>query len=437
MPHNRRQHVNHGGNQPPDLHLDAELIENHNPTIIRCCVPTGCLEEDTPINLDRANGHNSIVKVECNNDHCNQSRFMHKICFDEWEQSVLTYLRSCGRARSWSEKQRLQNLWTKKGYDLAFKACSCKCGRGHLRKDLDWVAPRALEVDNVNREKKKRRKHKSNYKPALGTVPLHQVLLPVTPPAAPPTSRGRANSLGSTESGSPPSSGAESPVSPAHTTAKKKGKVDFFSDRSRHGSGGNGIFSRRLDFSSFNALPKHKINSYHIKMEDEGNHGNDETRCFILSSLAAAKTSRIPCVFCQNNLVIYDRYPLVDGTFFLSPRQHIKTCIQVKLEGRNQNLYCVCMSCLEGWTTLMRCKFCFSPWDGSHLILGTMYSFDILAATPCCTERLKCNKCHQLVVLPEQRLNFSDYSHPAPCPHCSAVDFHFIKSLSSFRRDDS
>jgi len=50
-----------------------------------------------------------------------------------------------GRARSWSEKQRRQNLWTKKGYDLAYKACMCKCKRGHLRKDLDWeIQPETL-----------------------------------------------------------------------------------------------------------------------------------------------------------------------------------------------------------------------------------------------------------------------------------------------------
>lgn len=82
-----------------------------------------------------------VVKVVCNNDHCDQGQYMHRECFETWEQTVLTYLRSCGRARSWSEKQRLQNLWTKRGYDLAFKACSCKCGKGHLRKDLDWIAP--------------------------------------------------------------------------------------------------------------------------------------------------------------------------------------------------------------------------------------------------------------------------------------------------------
>ena len=50
------------------------------------------------------------VKVLCNNEHCKGGCWMHKDCFNEFEQSVLSYLRSCGRARSWSEKQRLQNL---------------------------------------------------------------------------------------------------------------------------------------------------------------------------------------------------------------------------------------------------------------------------------------------------------------------------------------
>ena len=34
-------------------------------------------------------------------------------------------------------------------------------------------------------------------------------------------------------------------------------------------------------------------------------------------------------------------------------------------------------------------RFCLQPWDGSQLILGTMYSYDIFAAVPCCAERLK------------------------------------------------
>lgn len=69
---------------------------------------------------------------------------------------------------------------------------------------------------------------------------------------------------------------------------------------------------------------------FFFQMEDEGNHGNDDTRCFILSTLAALHTSRVACVLCQSPMLVFDRYPLVDGTFFLSPRQHSKCCLEVR-----------------------------------------------------------------------------------------------------------
>lgn len=65
------------------------------------------------------------------------------------------------------------------------------------------------------------------------------------------------------------------------------------------------------------------------QMEDEGSYGNDDIRCFILSNLATARMSRAFCLVCQNAMIIYDRYPLIDGTFFLSPRQYSKSCIPV------------------------------------------------------------------------------------------------------------
>lgn len=67
------------------------------------------------------------------------------------------------------------------------------------------------------------------------------------------------------------------------------------------------------------------------QMEDEGSYGNDDIRCFILSNLATAKMSKTFCVVCQNAMQIYDRYPLIDGTFFLSPKQYSKACIPVSL----------------------------------------------------------------------------------------------------------
>uniref|UniRef100_A0A182JHC0 Headcase domain-containing protein n=1 Tax=Anopheles atroparvus TaxID=41427 RepID=A0A182JHC0_ANOAO len=170
-----------------------------------------------------------------------------------------------------------------------------------------------------------------------------------------------------------------------------------------------------------------------LTIEDEGNHGNDETRLFILSSLAAQHKSRVACVLCEEPMLVFDRYPLVDGTFFLSPKQHAKGCIEVKYENRVQYLTSVCMACLDGveMNRAVRCRFCVKKWDGSSLVLGTMYSYDIFAAMPCCTERLKCNNCFKLLLHPNQRLNFySDYSRSVPCPYCTAQDNHFVKPLT-------
>lgn len=111
------------------------------------------------------------------------------------------------------------------------------------------------------------------------------------------------------------------------------------------------------------------------------------------------------------------------------------------------------MACLEGASgRAIRCRFCNQQWDGTSLVLGTMYSYDIFAAMPCCTERIKvrryrlficsnfnscsccyfqCNSCYKPVLHPTQRLNFfSDYSHMVPCPHCRTLDTHFVKPLS-------
>ncbi len=104
--------------------------------------------------------------------------------------------------------------------------------------------------------------------------------------------RMRSFSMSSTGSGGS-SDGTSPPISTVGDGSPNMKKL-FFGDsnkRERHSSGS--IFSRRADYSSFNTLPRHKINSYHIKMEDDGNHGNDETRCFILSTLSANKMNRL------------------------------------------------------------------------------------------------------------------------------------------------
>lgn len=134
----------------------------------KCSCPIECLRENLMNGITlgadiRLDDPRDVVRVICNNDHCDVGQFMHRECFENWEQSVLTYLKSCGRARSWSERQRLQNLWTKKGYDLAYRACACKCGRGHLKKDLDWV-PSVIgqqKVEDPAEIKKKKNRNKN------------------------------------------------------------------------------------------------------------------------------------------------------------------------------------------------------------------------------------------------------------------------------------
>ncbi|CAG9769229.1 unnamed protein product [Ceutorhynchus assimilis] len=206
----------------------------------RCCVPSGdCLraqqrfgtnpgEDPMAIALDDLR---DTVRVTCSNEVCTTGRYMHRECFDQWEQTVLSYLKTCGRARSWSERQRHQNLWTKKGYDLAYKACGCKCGRGHLKKDLDWMPPpptanifgRIEEIDtmnNNNNNKKKKRRNRNSRPSLTNTGPIGPI----------GDGRHRAGSLSCSSSGSssPPASGSEPSVSPVHGAhSKKKTKIDL------------------------------------------------------------------------------------------------------------------------------------------------------------------------------------------------------------------
>lgn len=406
----------------------APIFENFDPaTMTICCVPTPC-HVGEPISYDKLN---DAVKIICNNEGCVEGEYMHKICFDQWEYSVLTFLRSTGRARSWSEKQRMQNLWTKKGYDLAYKACGCRCGKGHLRKDLDWMPPPAPVDDQTKRKKHRKKK---NDKPILSITGTNPVLKQpgVIIGAQVPVNRMRSSSISSmsSTSGSPPNSASsDCPLSPLWGA-----KGGFVPDqrKERHPSGSS-IFSRRQDYSSFNSLPRNKINSYHIKTEDEGNQGNDEIRCFILSTLSANKTSGVSCIFCYSQMIIFDRYPLIDGTFFTSPRQYSNSSVPVKVDSQVQYLNAVCMGCLEGWNSILLCRYCERRWDGSDLILGTMYSYDVIAAIPCCQDRLRCNNCQQLVMPPDCPLQFfSDYSRSISCPTCNTHDYHFIKPLTTY-----
>lgn len=97
-------------------------------------------------------------------------------------------------------------------------------------------------------------------------------------------------------------------------TGNSGGTLPQFDEK--HAAAGN-IFEHRQDWSILNRLPLHKRNAIHIRLEDEGPYGNDETRCFVLSQLSMVGCTDVACTACGQSMVVYDRYPLVDGTLFL------------------------------------------------------------------------------------------------------------------------
>lgn len=490
-PKNNRHNANRADTNNNVHHENQQhgqrLAEPHGQRMQKCCIPGTCPVKDELIDTEEITDE---VRVVCNNEACFEGNWMHKSCFDSWEETVLAYLRSCGRARSWSEKQRLQNLWTKKGYDLAFKACDCNCGKGHLRKDLDYIPP---VNDNASRKKPKKKTTPSNKTEHHGgataaaavrerrpsgnnntnanhhAAPVvkqlttktdnhgkghghtdpngNSVIRKTTPSITIINNRNderlRANSISSTGSSPPNSassvnSGSDSPVPPSPQNssihkASLKNKFPYAEPTPSLSSSPSGqslsIFRKRSDLSAFSVLPKHKQNPYHIKMEDDAVSGTDDVHTFVLSHLSSYKIATLNCVLCKDELVIFDRYPLIDGTLFLSPQAYDNQVLQVISDGRLQYINAVCVACLEGRNDV-RCAACKRKWDGSSLLLGSMYTYDIFAAMPCCQKRLTCKHCRRAVVDVASGLQyFSEYSHMIPCPYCKAYDYHFVRPL--------
>lgn len=242
----RHNHSHAHGEVQGLLSIDSDTLDiTLDPNVTRCCVPTGeCLRANSlggnPNNNDYAlislDDLRDTVRVTCNNEHCTAGRYMHRECFEAWEQTVLTYLKTCGRARSWSERQRHQNLWTKKGYDLAYKACGCKCGRGHLKKDLDWMPPPPTSniigrVEEIDTGKKKKKRNK-NARPTLA-ISAHPTYHNNQLGLIGAELRGRTGSLSSSTGSSSPPVSSEPSISPVHSGGSKKKSKFEFSDRVR------------------------------------------------------------------------------------------------------------------------------------------------------------------------------------------------------------
>ena len=257
-------------------------------SIQQCCSPKcSILSESDPTSPD-----SELVKMICSYDKCPVSPFMHATCFMAFEEQLLSCLRGMSRARNWSEKQRRQNLWTKKGYDLIFKMSTCRCNKGALRKDLTYNGG---GTECGDKAKRKRKRSASGEKMA---VPIR---------ASNGAQRARSRTMGAGRAHSDSTSSDNGAVIVSSAPTVLTSMLTYMQP-----------FAHRTDYSIFEKhVPRHLVNSYHIKMEDDGYGAGDDTRSFVLSSLAHHRTSFVKCILCSCKMTVYDQFPLLDGTFFL------------------------------------------------------------------------------------------------------------------------
>jgi len=326
--------------------IEGDLVSQASgDSTLQCCSPKCSVVSE----LDPGSPDSEVVKMICSNEKCPYSPFMHTICFSSFEEQLLSFLRGMSRARNWSEKQRKQNLWTKKGYDLIYKVSTCRCSKGTLRKDLSYNGTSALSgsgaggsVVSEGTEKSKRRRKKS----ASG----EKATAPIRAGNGAPRVRSRTFGRVNSDSVSSENGLVASSAPPALSGISSSYMQPFV---------------HRTDYTVFEKLvPRHLVNSYHIKMEDDGYGAGDDTRSFVLSSLAFHRTSYINCILCSSKLVVYDQFPLVDGTFFLSPLKLNGLVYEVESKGENAYLAAVCLRCMVGANKVV-CSYCFKSWNGT------------------------------------------------------------------------
>ncbi|VDL65891.1 unnamed protein product [Nippostrongylus brasiliensis] len=126
--------------------------------------------------------------------------------------------------------------------------------------------------------------------------------------------------------------------------------------------------------------------------------GGDDVRLCLLKTLGAHNQRVVPCVGCHRDMIVYDRYPLVDGVFFLSPVCHFGPPTEVMYDGKRNYLQQLCATCL--WSD-WRCNNCGRDgwFNGKSIVLGTLYYYDIVSAGKCCPPT--CTVCRSPLLVPE------------------------------------
>ncbi|XP_077568038.1 headcase protein homolog isoform X2 [Stigmatopora nigra] len=443
----------------------------------QCATPLVC-SSGRPIDREK----DDYQRIQCNNELCPFGNWMHLQCFYEWESSILGHLK---KDTDWYQVKRMQDERKKKPSERSTGrtgSCGGASGPGdgvfeEPRKrqqpgGAGKPAHRASSQEQPRRQSLDRQNSVERGAGAVGGLfPLGPSLKSPcgSPGQSPPTGFSFSPTAGSGFRGS--RQFGEFLKTAVHMEAQRKqlivggtlsrasGCIPHLENASvlplpmaftlpiHHRIASSSIvdgtlpqpvqFLRRLDLSELvTHIPRHKLNTYHVRMEDDAQVGQgEELRRFILSTLSASQRNVVNCALCHRVLPVFEQFPLVDGTMFLSPSRHdeIEYDVPCHLQGRLMHLYAICVDCLEGVHKIV-CIKCKSRWDGSWHQLGTMYTYDILAASPCCQARLNCKHCGKPVV--DVRIGmqyFSEYSNVQQCPHCGNLDYHFVKPFSSYK----
>lgn len=226
--------------QPFQLHQHQH--QHQQQRYEECCVPTGdCVVRSSPIRPDDPRAPDLYARVTCSDRGCPAGRYMHRECFDAWERLVLAYMKNAAAAAY--SASTVKDPWTAvnvnnnvavntmmnqqtAAYEMAYKACGCRCGRGYLKKDPEW--PPATSRRRSDDADSGVGSGRATVAASGGKKKKRRPGRPLPPPPAPTTAavdctelRLRAGSLsgGSSNGSSSPvtNSTAGSSVSPAHS----------------------------------------------------------------------------------------------------------------------------------------------------------------------------------------------------------------------------
>jgi len=199
------------------------------------------------------------------------------------------------------------------------------------------------------------------------------------------------------------------------------------------------VFKKRKDLRVLKSVLSNERFKKVTMMFGDGDEGGREIVESVHKAMRNSNLSSVNCLFCNTESQVYENFPIVDGTLFLSPVKLSKNCVHFydKQNGvTNERHMCfICVGCLEGKHNRLECASCLSPWKGSFFQVGTLYSYNILSAIPCCQMRVECKNCSKAIINfrngEASTLYFSHFSSKTTCPYCHVEDFHYIKSLQT------